>query len=52
MHRRQLLSTTALLLPGLAWAQDYPKPGATIRYVVPFPPGGLTDVMARLVGQQ
>jgi tripartite-type tricarboxylate transporter receptor subunit TctC len=42
------------VIPALAWAQagDYPKPGATIRYVVPFPPGGLTDVMARLVGQQ
>jgi tripartite-type tricarboxylate transporter receptor subunit TctC len=31
---------------------DYPKPGSTIRYVVPFPPGGLTDVMARIVAQQ
>ena len=31
---------------------DYPKPGSTLRYIVPFPPGGLTDVMARLVGQQ
>jgi len=38
----------------MAWAQasDYPKPGAMLRYVVPFPPGGLTDVMARLVGQK
>lgn len=36
-----------------AWSQsDYPKAGATLRYIVPFPPGGLTDVMARLVGQQ
>ncbi len=36
-----------------AWAQaDYPKAGASLRYIVPFPPGGLTDVMARLVGQQ
>lgn len=55
MHRRQLLlSATAAFAPAFASAQasDYPKPGATIRYVVPFPPGGLTDVMARLVGQQ
>ena len=58
MQRRDLLNTAPALLlgtaglPGLAWAQDYPKAGAVLRYVVPFPPGGLTDVMARLVGQQ
>lgn len=57
MQRRTILqqAAVALLFAGLpAWclAQDYPKPGASIRYVVPFPPGGLTDVMARAVGQQ
>jgi tripartite-type tricarboxylate transporter receptor subunit TctC len=55
MKRRHLLQSIALLLPALtqaAWAQDYPKAGSTLRYVVPFPPGGLTDVMARTVGQQ
>ena len=58
LPRRRLLAWTAgaaatLSLPPLACAQaDYPKPGATLRYIVPFPPGGLTDVMARLVGQQ
>ena len=55
MQRRDLLLTgVAAVIPGGAWAQasEYPKPGSTIRYVVPFPPGGLTDVMARLVGQQ
>jgi tripartite-type tricarboxylate transporter receptor subunit TctC len=53
LQRRQLLKSAPLvLLPAGAWAQDYPRPNSTIRYVVPFPPGGLTDVMARLVGQQ
>ena len=55
MQRRDLLLTgVAAVIPSGAWAQpsEYPKPGSTIRYVVPFPPGGLTDVMARLVGQQ
>ena len=53
MQRRDLLQTLALLLPGAVRAQnDYPRPGATLRYVVPFAPGGLTDVMARLVGER
>jgi len=55
MQRRELMLAGALAaLPLIAGAQgaDYPKAGATLRYIVPFPPGGLTDVMARLVGQQ
>jgi tripartite-type tricarboxylate transporter receptor subunit TctC len=55
MQRRELLMAALGTVPALAMAQpagEYPRPGATIRYVVPFPPGGLTDVMARLVAQQ
>lgn len=32
-----------------AFAQDYPQ--RTVRLVIPFPPGGATDGLARIVGQ-
>jgi tripartite-type tricarboxylate transporter receptor subunit TctC len=34
-------------VPGAAHAQAYPS--KTIRYVIPFPPGGITDLMARTI---
>ena len=37
-------------LPQVAVAQEYPS--KLVKYIVPFPPGGLTDVMARNVGQK
>src|SRR6187401_2575514 len=41
---------SCLLVPGLAVAQAFPtKP---IRILVPFPAGGTTDIVARLVGQR
>jgi tripartite-type tricarboxylate transporter receptor subunit TctC len=56
MDRRQIISAAASsslpLLHMPSFAQDFPKPGVALKYVVPFPPGGLTDVMARIVAQK
>jgi len=45
-----LLSLSAALLAAPAWSQAWPsKP---IKWIVPFPPGGPTDVFSRAVAQQ
>jgi tripartite-type tricarboxylate transporter receptor subunit TctC len=50
MMLRIAFAATALMLATAAWPQAYPaKP---IRFVIPFPPGGSTDLVGRLLGQQ
>ena len=52
ISRRNLTLGTALgLLTGTAPAQDK-WPSKPITYIVPFPAGGTTDVLARLIGQK
>ncbi len=47
---RTLVTGFSLLLPTLASAQDFPN--RPIRLIVPFPPGGPNDIIARVVGSR
>jgi tripartite-type tricarboxylate transporter receptor subunit TctC len=47
---RALLTCFALLCPVLAQAQDFPT--RPIHLIVPFPPGGPNDIIARVVGKR
>ncbi len=54
--RRRLLPATLLALACLtapsAWAQAGNWPNKPVRIVVPFPPGGTTDILARAVAPE
>lgn len=50
IHPSTLLGALLSLAMGTAWAQGYPnKP---VKLIVPFAPGGFTDVVARILGQK
>ncbi len=50
LRRRHLPALAALALPVAARAQSFPD--RNVRYIVPFPPAGLTDIMARFMAQK
>lgn len=53
-HRRDLMAfiTGAALAPGLARAQPAWRPSRTVTVVVPYPAGGPTDVIGRIVARE
>lgn len=53
MNRRnvlQILGAGASLAPMASWSQSYPS--RPIKVIIPFPPGGPTDVLGRIVAQK
>ncbi len=49
LNRRHALAA-ALALPAMAWAQAWPA--RPVKIVVPYPPGGATDILGRLIAAQ
>ena len=52
MQRRPLLAAALALSAGFAQAQANDWPNKPVRWVVPFPPGGAMDAIARILGER
>lgn len=50
MHKRTFLGASLAFAAGLAAAQQFPE--KPIRFIIPFPAGGLTDILGRLVAAE
>lgn len=50
MPRKIVAYVIALTISGAALAQAWPQ--KAVRFIVPFPPGGATDISARLLGEK
>ena len=51
MHRKWILGSLLIAcFAGVAAAQEFPQ--KTVRFIVPFPPGGATDGLARILAEK
>jgi tripartite-type tricarboxylate transporter receptor subunit TctC len=51
MHRKWILGSLLITcFAGVAAAQEFPQ--KTVRFIVPFPPGGATDGLARILAEK